>query len=88
MGWARHPPRDTEKLDETSVFYLTQWLDEGQASGKTKCSAARAQNRLLALRGVDGAELYDDESVPSEERIKRFFGSLSQQQKANQRTVV
>ena len=84
-GWARHPPRDTEKLDETSLFHLTQWFEEGQASGKTKCSAARAVGRLLALRGVDGAELYDEESVPSEERIKRFFGSLSQQQKANQR---
>jgi hypothetical protein len=28
-GWARHPPRDTEKLDDTSVFHLTQWFDEG-----------------------------------------------------------
>ena len=57
-----------------------------QASGKTKFSSARAQGRLLALRGVDGAELYDEESVPSEERIKRFFGTLSQKQKTSQRT--
>lgn len=84
-GWARHPPRDTEKLDETSTFHLTQWFDDGQTSGKTKCSAARAQGRLLALRGVDGVELYDEESVPSEERIKRFFGTLSQQRKVSQR---
>jgi hypothetical protein len=32
---------------------------------------------------VDGAELYDEESVPSEERIKRFFGTLSQKEKTS-----
>ena len=70
------------------MFHLTQWFNEGQTSGKTKCSEARAQGRLLAFRGVDGVELYDEESLPSAERIKRFFGTLSQQQKANQRTAL
>ena len=45
-----------------------------QASGKTKCSAAPLHGGLWAvsLRGVDGTELYNKESVPSEARIMMY----------------
>jgi hypothetical protein len=59
-------------------MYLTRWYEEGQRSGKTKCSAARAIEHLCALCDVDGSRLYSSDEVPSEKRIKRFFSSLAQ----------
>ena len=78
VGWACAVPSDIEKLDDATVMHLTRWYEEGQRSGKTKCSAARAIERLCALCDVDGSRLYSSEEVPSEKRIKRFFSSLAQ----------
>ena len=77
-GWACAVPSDIEKLDDATVTYLTRWYEEGQRSGKTKCSAARAIERLCALCDADGSILYSSKEVPSEKRIKRFFSSLAQ----------
>lgn len=83
-GWARPVARDKEHLDATAVRLITQWFEEGAAGGgKTKCSAATALQRLRALRDAGGALVYEDEdALPSEARIKRFFGSLSQKRRA------
>lgn len=83
-GWARPVARDKEFLDETAVRLITQWFEEGAAGGgKTKCSAATALQRLRVLRTPAGALVYEDEdALPSEARIKRFFGSLSQKRRA------
>jgi hypothetical protein len=83
-GWARPVARDKEVLDDTAVRLITQWFEEGAAGGgKTKCSAATALQRLRALRDPDGALVYEDEdALPSEARIKRFFGTLSQKRRA------
>ncbi len=83
-GWARPVARDKEHLDATAVRLITQWFEEGAAGGgKTKCSAATALQRLRALRDAGGALVYEDEdALPSEVRIKRFFGSLSQKRRA------
>ena len=81
-GWARPVARDKEHLDATAVRLITQWFEEGQG-GKTKCSAATALQRLRALRDDAGLLVYaDDDALPSEARIKRFFGSLSQKRRA------
>ncbi len=83
-GWARPVARDKEHLDATAVRLVTQWFEEGAAGGgKTKCSAATAIQRLRALRDAGGVLVYEDEdALPSEARIKRFFGSLSQKRRA------
>ncbi len=83
-GWARPLPRDKEHLDDTAMALITQWFEEGAAAGgKTKCSAATTLQRLRVLRDPVGALVYDDEDdLPSEGRIKRFFGTLSQKRKA------
>jgi hypothetical protein len=83
-GWARPVARDKEVLDATAIRLITQWFEEGAAGGgKTKCSAATALQRLRALRDPGGALVYEDEDVlPSEARIKRFFGTLSQKRRA------
>jgi hypothetical protein len=81
-GWARPVARDKEHLDDTAVRLIAQWFEEGQG-GKTKCSAAAALQRLSILRDAEGALVYDDEdALPSEARIKRLFGSLSQKRRA------
>jgi hypothetical protein len=82
-GWARPVARDKEVLDATAVRLITQWFEEGLAGGgKTKCSAATALQRLRTLRGPEGAPMYEDEdALPSEARIKRFFGTLSQKRR-------
>jgi hypothetical protein len=83
-GWARPVPRDKELLDDTAVRLIFRWLEDGAADGgKTKCSAATALQRLRALRDPGGALVYEDEgTLPSEARIKRFFGTLSQKRRA------
>ena len=72
-------------LDETSTALLTQWFDAGQASGKTKCAPPVALERLSRVLDVDGGLLYDEDSLPSEARIKRFFGAMCQKRKVGQR---
>jgi hypothetical protein len=83
-GWDRPVARDKEHLDATVVRLITQWFEEGAAGGgKTKCSATTALQRLRTLRDAGGALVYEDEdALPSEARIKRFFGSLSQKRRA------
>ena len=83
-GWARPVARDKEHLDDTAVQLITQWFEEGAAGGgKTKCSAATALQRLRVLKSPTGTLMYEDEdALPSEARIKRFFGTLSQKRRA------
>ena len=71
------------------IRVITQWFEEGAASAvppllsspgvSSACVAVRA---TASLRDAGGALVYEDEDdalpVPSEARIKRFFGSLSQ----------
>jgi len=84
-GWARPVARDHEVLDERTTLQLRQWFAAGEASAKTKCSAPTAIQRLKNLTDIDGSPLYDEEELPSESRVRRFFGSLtSQRKKANQ----
>jgi hypothetical protein len=68
----------------TAVRLITQWFEEGAAGGgKTKCSAATALQRLRALREPGGTLVYvDEDALPSEARIKQFFGTLSQKRRA------
>jgi len=80
-GWARPIPRDHEILDERTTVLLKQWFAEGEASAKTKCSAPTALQRLAKLTDEDGGLLYDEEELPSESRIRRFFGGLTSQRK-------
>jgi hypothetical protein len=83
-GWARPVARDKEHLDDTAVQLITQWFEEGAAGGgKTKCSAATALQRLRVLKSPTGALMYEDEdALPSEARIKRLLGTLSQKRRA------
>jgi hypothetical protein len=83
-GWARPVARDKEILDDTAVQLITQWFEEGAAGGgKTKCSAATALQRLRVYKNASGDLHYEDEdALPSEARIKRFFCTLSQKRKA------
>lgn len=85
-GWARPAARDNEHLDDNAVRWITQWFEEGLAGGgKTKCSAATALQRPRVQRdgGPGGPLLYEDEdALPSEARIKRYFGTLSQKRRA------
>ena len=81
-GWAKCLPRNVEKLDDAVVQLLTRWFNDGEASGKTKCSAPAAVRQLLEHRTVDGLPLFDDEDdVPTEARIKRFFSKLARDKK-------
>jgi hypothetical protein len=80
-GWARAVATVSEKLDEAVVVHLTRWFDDGERSRKTKCSAAVAIQRLVAMRDSDGALLFDEETLPDEARVKRFFGTLSKKRK-------
>jgi hypothetical protein len=82
-GWAHPVARDKEVLDETTVRLSTQWFEEGAAGGgKTKCSAATAIQRLHVYKNETGDLHYEDENaLPSEARIKRFFGTLSQKRR-------
>lgn len=86
-GWARPPPRDVEHVDEQTTALITAWFNEGQASGKTKCSAAMAVQRLRQLRDPETGQLvYEDEdALPTEKRIKRLFSTLAQQERAANR---
>jgi len=80
-GWARPVPRDHEILDERTTALLKQWFADGEASTKTKCSAPAALQRLKKLIDENGSPLYDEEELPSESRVRRFFGSLTSQRK-------
>jgi hypothetical protein len=78
---ARRAP-DIRCLPARALSYLLQWFVEGVAGGgKTKRSAATALQRLRALRDPGGAPVYED-ALPSEARIKRFFGTLPQKRRA------
>ena len=84
-GWALYAPPEVEKLDETTTLHLTRWFDEGQRSGKTKCSAAQAVMRLSELADAAGQRLYTADELPSEKRVKRFFSALAQKARAQAR---
>ena len=87
-GWACAVPTEVERLDETTTLHLTRWFDDGQRSGKTKCSAAQALSRLEALCDADGSPLYAADELPSEKRVKRFFSGLAQKARAVARESV
>jgi hypothetical protein len=57
-------------LSGQSLALVAKWFEEGQTTGKMKCSAAKAQKRLGALRDADGAPVCDDETLPYETRLK------------------
>lgn len=70
--------RQNEKLDADVAALLTEWFDDGETSHKTKCSAAAAVARLRAL-SANGENVHvNEDTVPSETRVKRFFSSLAQ----------
>jgi len=53
-GSARAVATVSEKLDEAVVVHLTRWLDGGERSRKTRCSAAVLFSDLLSRATPDG----------------------------------
>jgi hypothetical protein len=75
-GWAKPPPRERSTMHDHVSALLTQWFREGEVSGKTKCSAARALECLCAAM-LDGTEDLEEDDLPDETHIKRFLSSLA-----------
>jgi hypothetical protein len=76
-GWARPGPREASTIGDRVAHLLTQWFDEGETSRKTKCSAARALERLRTIVAADDDGDLQEDDLPDETHIKRFFSSLA-----------
>jgi hypothetical protein len=82
FGWACASRRAAQSVSEDIRAHIRTWFKEGEACASAKCSAAVAISRLRAMRDEDGAAVFDDDDIPTEQWIKSTYSALARAARA------
>jgi hypothetical protein len=82
FGWACASRRAAQSVSDDVRAHVRTWFEEGEACASAKCSAAVAISRLRAMRDADGAVVYDDDDIPTEQWVKSTYSALARAARA------